>query len=79
MQSSASYKQDTWVPKVDHARRVVIFLCNLTTDSFRFAKSTLLCHAKTVDLYRREFQPEQKGIIGIVFVSAIPSCGKANQ
>jgi hypothetical protein len=30
----------------------------------RLAKHLLLCHAKTVDLYRREFQPTEKGTIG---------------
>lgn len=28
-------------------------------------RSILLCHARTVDLYRREFKPTQKGVIGI--------------
>lgn len=34
----------------------------------RLAKTLLLCNAKTVDLYRREFQPTQKGSIGITLV-----------
>jgi hypothetical protein len=29
----------------------------------------LLCHANTVDLYRREFQPKQGAKIGITHVS----------
>jgi hypothetical protein len=35
----------------------------------RLAKTLLLCNAKTVDLYRREFQQTQKGQIGITLVS----------
>ncbi|WWC58901.1 uncharacterized protein I303_101446 [Kwoniella dejecticola CBS 10117] len=52
MQSSSSYKQPQWVHKQDHAR---------------FAKSLLLCHARTVDLYRKEYQQRQGGRIGIVY------------
>jgi hypothetical protein len=36
--------------------------------NIRLAKTLLLCNAKTVDLYRREFQPTQKGSIGITLV-----------
>jgi hypothetical protein len=34
-----------------------------------FAKSILLCHARTFDLYKKKFQPSQQGTIGIVYVS----------
>lgn len=43
-------------------------------DYSRLARILLLCHAKTVDLYRREFQPEQKGTIGITYVSPPRRC-----
>jgi hypothetical protein len=33
------------------------------------AHHLILAHAQTVDIYRREFKPEQKGIIGITLVS----------
>lgn len=56
MQSSMSYKRDVWQPKRDHAR---------------FAKSLLLCHAHTVDAYRKKYQTHQKGTIGIVFVRVL--------
>ena len=34
------------------------------------ARNLILGHAGMVDLYRREFQPEQKGRIGITLVSS---------
>nr|XP_019049571.1 hypothetical protein I302_03360 [Kwoniella bestiolae CBS 10118]OCF28501.1 hypothetical protein I302_03360 [Kwoniella bestiolae CBS 10118] len=52
MQSSSSYKQPQWVHKQDHGR---------------FARSLLLCHARAVELYRREFKQRQNGRIGIVY------------
>lgn len=36
----------------------------------RYAKNLLLCHAKTVDLYRKKYQSSQGGEIGITLVSA---------
>ncbi|RSH90093.1 hypothetical protein EHS25_001426 [Saitozyma podzolica] len=50
MLSSMTYMKDRW---------------NKETDYAKLAKTLLLCHAKTVDLYRREFQPTQSGKIGI--------------
>jgi hypothetical protein len=37
----------------------------------RLAKTLLLCNARTVDLYRREYQPSQEGKIGITLVSYV--------
>lgn len=38
----------------------------------RLAKTLLLCNARTVDLYRRQFQSTQRGTIGITLVSTQP-------
>lgn len=35
----------------------------------RLAKTLLLCNARTVNLYRREYKPKQNGTIGITLVS----------
>lgn len=46
-------KQDTWNDDM----------------AIAYTRSLLLSHARTVDLYRREFKPKQGGQIGITLVS----------
>lgn len=88
MMSSMGYKLNEWVHKRDHARfvRIPSFFHDrghgakererpLIVTSF--AKSILLCHARTFDLYKKKFQPSQKGTIGIVYVSN-QNCGVAD-
>ena len=74
MQSSSSYLGKAWVHKRDHARWVelsdLLGRVRGDVDSFRLAKSSLLAHARTVELYRKSFQPRQKGTIGLVLVGS---------
>ncbi len=42
---------------------------DMSKDPWELGHTEMLVHAKVVDLYRREFQGEQKGKIGITLVS----------
>lgn len=44
----------------------------IATDLGRLAKTLLLCNARTVDLYRKQYKAQQQGTIGITLVSLYP-------
>jgi beta-glucosidase/6-phospho-beta-glucosidase/beta-galactosidase len=42
----------------------------ITQDPYMIAHNAILAHATTVDLYRKNYQTDQKGTIGIVLNTA---------
>lgn len=72
MLNSITLHKDTWKHIDDNCRYVALTTgCALEAKPPRMAKNLLLCHAKTVELYRNKYQPKQSGEIGITLVSLI--------